>query len=265
MGNKINLMEFKQDTIQDIIESESQIMLHGAELYGEFFINASGFNNLLNNFIKSIDDPEKFIFIAFISQVKKHHTLALFSATRRHHIQAGLDLRYVLEAGAWAAYAMAHKDKNKFCETDTDGILSIPERLEKAKNKWIDGNFKVKSDEIKRLKELINRSVAHSNIVYTFQNFETKLTKGKGFYTPFFDFDDDYKIKTDLWSVANIARGLIDLFYGVNLQYKVFRLINDFGLRFKELSTQNDRLKAEMTKHPRYQRAMARRHNRGLI
>ena len=234
-------------------------MLHGAELYGEFFINASEFNNLINNFIKSIDDPSKFIFVAFLSQVKKYHVLALFSSVRRHHIQAGLNLRYVLEAGAWAAYAIAHKNKNKFCEIDANGILSIPKKLEKARNKWLDQNFKIKSDEIKRLKDLINKSVAHSNIVYTFQNFETKLVEGKGFYTPFFDFDDEYIIKTDLWSIANTGRGLLDLFYGMNLQYKVFQLIDDFNSRFEALSVQNNKLKAEMTEHPRYKRTVARR------
>lgn len=248
-------MGFKQSTIGDLIESENQMILHGAERYGEYFINASEFNNLLNNFIKSIDDPGKFIFVAFLSQVRKHHTLAHFSSVRLHHIQAGLNLRQVFEAGAWAAYAMAHEDKNKFCETDVNGILDVPKKLKEARDKWLDQNFKVKSDEIKQLKDLINRSVAHANIIYAFQNFKMKPADDPGFHTPFFDFDDEYRVKTDLWFIANTALGLIDLFYGVNLQYKVFRLIDGFGPRFRALVEQNNKLKAEMMSTERYRNA----------
>jgi len=247
-------MEFKQSTIGDLIESEREMVLTGAERYGEYFINASEFNVLLNSFVKSIDDPSKFIFVAFLSQVRKHHTLALFSAVRLHHIQSGLNLRQVLEAGAWGAYAMVHGDRDKFCETDADGILNIPKKLKIASNKWLDQNFKIKSDELKKLKELINKSVAHSNIVYTSQNFEMRSVNNPGFHTPFFDFDDEYKVKNDLWFIANIALGLMDLFYEVNQKYKVFQLVDDFNIRFKQLVNQNNRLKSEMMEHPRFKK-----------
>lgn len=38
------------------------------------YSNASDFNHLLQTFIKSIDDPDKFLSIAFIFQLKKYHT-----------------------------------------------------------------------------------------------------------------------------------------------------------------------------------------------
>ena len=248
------IMEFKQTTIGDLIESEREMVLTGAERYGEYFINASEFNALLNNFVKSIDDPGKFIFVAFLSQVRKHHTLALFSAVRLHHIQCRLNLRQVLEAGAWAAYAMVHENRDRFCETDVEGILHIPERLKTARNNWLNQNFKIKSDKIKNLKKIINKSAAHANIIYTFQNFKAKPVDDPGFHTPFFDFDDDYKVKNDLWFIANIALDLMDLFYGVNQQYKVFQLADDFNTRFKQLVDQNNRLKSEMIKHPRFKK-----------
>ena len=247
-------MEFKQTTIGDIIESEREMVLTGAERYGEYFINASEFNALLNNFVKSIDDPSKFIFVAFLSQVRKYYTLALFSAVRLHHIQCGLNLRQVLEAGAWAAYAMAYGDRDKFCETDADGILDIPKKLKTARDDWFNQNFKIKSDELKKLKGLINKSVAHANIVYAFQNFEMKPVNDPGFHTPFFDFDDEYKVKNDLWFIANIALGLMDLFCGVNQQYKVFQLVDNFNVRFKQLVDQNNKLKLEMMEHPRFKK-----------
>lgn len=244
-------MIFKQATVGEIIESERDMILKGAELYGEFFVNASEFNDLLINFIKSIDDPSKFIFLAFLSQVRKHHTLALFSSVRLHHIQAGMNLRQVFEAGAWAGYAMASSDKNKFCE-EVGGSIAVPKRLKTARDTWLDQNFKPKSDEIKRLKELLNGSVAHSNIIYTFQNFEAKPANDPGFNLPFFDFFDEYRIKTDLWFVANTALGLLDMFYGINLQYKVFKFVDDFMPRYKVLASQNNALKQQMMSSTRF-------------
>ena len=244
-------MEFKQSTIGEIIDSEKEMVLTGAQRYGEYYINAGEFNALLNNFIKSIDDPGKYIFVAFLSQVRLNATLALFSSVRLHHVQAGLNLRHILESGAWAAYAMGNAENNKFYENDKDGILQVPKKLKEARDLWLTNNFQPKSDEIKRLKKIINESVAHSNIVYAFQNFETKISE-YGFHTPFFDFTDDYKVKCDLWFLANIILGLLDLFYGVNLQYKVFKLRDDFLPVFRGLVDQNNKLKAEMMNHPRF-------------
>ena len=76
-----------------------------------------------------------------------------------------------------------------------------------------------------------------------------------GFKTTFFDPENDFWIKTDLWFVANTALGLLDLFYGVNQKYKVFQLIDDFGPKFKKLVDENDRLKTEMIDTENYKRA----------
>ena len=217
-------MDFKQSTIGDIIESEKEMALTGAQRYGEYFINAAEFNALLNNFVKSIDDIEKFIFVAFLSQIRKNATLALLSSIRIHHVQAGMNLRQLLEAGAWAAYAMGNSEKGKFYEDGSNGILGVPKKLKVARDTWLTQNFQPKSEEIRRLKELINNSVAHSNIAYAFQNFEMSPKDNPGFHTPFFDFDDEYKVKTDLWFLANILMGLLDLIYGVNLNIKFFSL-----------------------------------------
>lgn len=247
-------MEFKQNTIGEIIESEKQMLLHGAECFGDYFINASEFNHLLQDFIKSIDDPDKFIFVAFLFQIRKQHTLALFSAVRRHHVQTSMNLRYVIEAGQWAAYAMGNSEKEKFYREDENGIMFVEEKHWQAMYKWLDENFKPKADETKKLKKIISGSDAHSNIVYAFQNFKMGPIDDPGFKTTFFDKEDSYLIKTDLWFVGNTALGLLDLFYGVNQKYKVFQLIDDFDERFKKLVRQNDELKAEMMNTDRFKK-----------
>ncbi len=80
------------ETIEDILVAEREMIPLAEKQYGDAFRNASGFNNLLNNFLKSAN-PDTWIFIMFLSQIKKHHTLALFSVVRLHHIQAMLNLR----------------------------------------------------------------------------------------------------------------------------------------------------------------------------
>ena len=201
-------MEFKQDTIGDILTSEHEMVLHGAECYGDYFINASEFNHLLQQFIKSVD-PDRFIFAMFLAQIRKHHLLAHFSATRLHHIQAMMNLRQVLEAGSCAAYAIANPDQTGFTDIDENGIADISQDLTKKRYKWLEDNFKKGSDTIKNMKGTINDSTAHSNIVYAHNNFRFDGDQGK-FVTPFFDIKDDYLVKTDLWQIGNIAQKIID-------------------------------------------------------
>src|SRR2546430_9857689 len=55
---------------------------------------------------------------SFFAQVKKHHMLALFSTVRLHKVQALMNLRQVLEAGACAAFAIANPDHKHFVDTD---------------------------------------------------------------------------------------------------------------------------------------------------
>jgi hypothetical protein len=246
-------MEFKQVTIGDIIESESQMILHGAERFGDYFINASEFNNLLQQFIKSID-PDRFIFAIFLAQVRKHHLLAHFSAVRLHHVQAMMNLRQVLEAGSCAAYAIANPDGAGFADIDENGIADASQALTKKRYKWLEDNFKKGSDGIKNMKEAINESTAHSNIVYAHNNFRFDGEQRK-FVTPFFDIEDDYFVKTDLWQIGTIAMGLMDLFYGVNKDFGVIKFVDYFIPRLKALEAENHRLKAEIMSTDRFNNA----------
>jgi hypothetical protein len=95
-------MEFKQNTIGQILDSENEAVVTASERYGEYFDHALACSTLITQFLKSID-PDRYVFASFLSQVKKHHFLALLSAVRLHRIQSMMNLRQVLEAGACAA------------------------------------------------------------------------------------------------------------------------------------------------------------------
>lgn len=237
-------MDFKQTTIGEILDSEREMVLKGAERYGEYFVNAADFNHFLNEFIVSVD-PDRFMFALFLSHIRKHHTLALFSAIRLHHVQAMMDMRQALEAGACAAYAIANINVEDFTDVNDQGIINPSDHLTKKRYKWLEDNFKKGSDAIKNMKGTINRGPAHADTAYAHKTFNFDTETGK-FDTPFFDIEDDYHVKTDLWMIGNVAMGLMDLFYGVNKERSVIKFANGFIPRLKELEKQNHKLKNEM-------------------
>ncbi len=235
----------KQDTVQDLINGEQALLAEAKDKYGEYFSHALEFGNFLSSFLASID-PDRYVFGAFLSQIRKNYFLALFSALRLHHVQANMDLRQMLESGAWAAYALANPEQEKFA-VKINGLLEVTEKLTDARNKWLDSNFKTGSDTLKALKGIINDSVAHANIVYALNNFRLNTAAGK-FETPYFDFEDRYQVKTDLWFMANIARGLLDLFYGVNAGRNVIKYAPEYVKKYTALAASNDALRTEMLK-----------------
>jgi hypothetical protein len=222
------------------------------DLYWEFFQNTFWFIELLNNCIKTIDDLTKFKFVYFLSHIKKHLTLALFSSLRQHHVQTGMDLRQVLEATSWAIYALWNSENEKFCTKKENWSINVPEKLGKARNKWIQENFPEKSKEIVKLKDLINWSVAHSDLIYTFLTLDAKDIEKWILHTPFFDIYDEYKVKNDLWFVANVTMGILDLFVWANDKFKVFQFEGNFLSKFRLLINQNNQLKLQMMNHPRF-------------
>lgn len=234
-------MEFKQDNLGEIIESEREMLLTAADRFGDFFINVSEFNDLLNNFLESVDQ-DRFIFAMFLSQIRKHSTLAIFSTVRLHHVQASLNLRQVLEAGSCAAYAIANIDREDFADFDDNGFLDASQKLTKKRYKWLEENYLDGSTAIYNMKNNINTSSAHSNIIYAHNNFNFDIKAGK-FETPFFDMEDEYRVQITLWSIANTIMMLIDLFYGVNRDRNVIKFIDDFIPQLKNLEKENLRLK----------------------
>lgn len=226
-----------------MVESEKAMVLDGEKNYGDYFKNTETFNFFLGEFLKSID-MEQYVFAIFLSQLRKHHTLALFSALRLHHIQAMMNLRQVLEAGAWAAYAIGNPNHECFAKNNYQGVADIPDSLNVKKNKWLDQHYKKGSDAIKKMKQGINETTSHSGIVYAYQTFNFDAEAGK-FDSPFFD-KDDFMVKSDLWMVGNVAMVLLDLFYGVNKGRDVIKFKDDFIPRLKELEKRNAKLREEL-------------------
>jgi hypothetical protein len=87
-------------------------------------IHARNVSLFMSKCIDSIDPGYDF-FAGFYAHVKKHHLLALLSAVRLHHVQTQMDLRQVIEGGAWAAFALAHTDIRPYSSYTQDLTLIL--------------------------------------------------------------------------------------------------------------------------------------------
>jgi hypothetical protein len=252
-------MEFKQSTPEEINESERLMVLKAPERFDKYYTHASEANGLLNQFMASID-ASGFIFTIFLSQVRKHLLLAIFSFIRQHEVQAMMDMRQVLEAGANAAYAIANPDVSHFADIGDDGNINPSQDLTNKRYVWLETNYPDGSKAIKYMKGSVNGLPAHSNIVNAMTNFSHDPAANV-FKTPFFDPEDEYRIKCNLWWIANVAYGLMDLFYGVNRGRDVIKFIPNFPERLKALRSENDLLKAEIAATDRFKAAQSKSAN----
>jgi hypothetical protein len=166
-----------------------------------------------------------------------------------------MNLRHVLEAGSCAAFAIANPDPSHFVTTDGQGVLNASQKLMARIYKWLDEKYPNGSKSVKSIKELINASTAHANLAFTGSNF--KVRDGR-ISSPFFDFEDPYFIKADLWRIGNIAICLLDLFYGVNQNLGVIKFVDDFHDKFDALVSQSKAIHAEVTSTDRCKAAAAK-------
>lgn len=244
----------KQSNLSEIIQTEYGLLKEAPEKYKKFFSHAIESYKLLQSFVLKIED-EGWLFVAFLSQLKKHHLLGLLSSVRRHHVQFVMNLRQVLESGTNASYAIGSPKAEDFALSTPEGILEIPEKLKQKRYKWLGKNYPKSSKTIELMKKLIQKS-SHSNIIDAHRTFKYEAkNKTAQLKTPFFDFKNDFQIKSDLWSLANMAMGLMDLFYGINLKYQVITFSPNFIKDLQSLEKENKRLKKIIMNTPRFKRA----------
>ncbi|MFK4448345.1 hypothetical protein ABH944_008403 [Caballeronia udeis] len=153
-------------------------------------------SNIMDWPIKDCD-----IFIRFLSQMKKFHTLCLTSLVRQHRIQAQMNLRYFLESTVHAAYSLVHVETTNYFDS-ADGQTHDPQKASRAAYRWLGEHFQQHSDEIKKIKDQIDEQTAHANVLNSFRNFLFVGGDTPEIHTSFFDFEDDPWLKVDLWECA---------------------------------------------------------------
>jgi hypothetical protein len=252
-------MVLKQSTVEEITESERDLVLTADQRYGDFSRHARECSLFLSRCIISVH-RDRMMFARFFSLLKKHHMLALLSALRLHKVQTMINLRQVLEAGAAAAFAIANPETEHFATTDGQGFIDPSQELTKKRHRWLDKNFPAGSAAIKENKERINNYFAHPNVVLTNQTFEVNEAINE-ISTPFFDVEDEFQVKFDLWLTASISIDVMDFLYGVNKGRNVVKFIPNFESDLHQFHQRNRDLLTEMQSTERYKRAFAMMQN----
>lgn len=241
-------MSLPQGSLIEIAESELKLFHDAESSFGEYYGIAVRSSVMLSTFIKSVDS-RGLMFIRFMSQVKKHHTLALFSTVRLHQVQAMLDLRYTIESAVAAAYALAFHQPGDFAELTDLGTWDSKQKFASRRNQWLNEHHPQASEYLKSIKDYINNSHAHANMVYTSNN----LIEGDGHASaPFFDVLDEYYVKTDLWMLSGVGLSIVDLLYGENEKLRIIEFSDDLGRTFNEIRVRNEALREEMRSGPRF-------------
>ncbi|HJZ69610.1 MAG TPA: hypothetical protein VKF81_15910 [Blastocatellia bacterium] len=243
-------MTLKQATFEEIVESERELILTADQRYGKYYLHARECAILLSRCIISVD-PDRMMFARFFSLIKKQVMLALLSTLRLHKVQALMNLRQVLEAGAAAAFAIANPEPEHFARTDANGFIDASQDLTEKRYKWLAKHFPAGSEAIKKKKNLINDFAAHANVVATNQTFEVNEV-GNEISAPFFDTEDEYHVKTDLWQTASISIELMGLLYEVNKTQNVLEFIPNFEHHLRRVYDDNSALLMEMKSTKRY-------------
>jgi hypothetical protein len=199
---------------------EHQMVMEAADKYGAFYVNAYNTTILLSNMVMwPVVDCD--LFLRFLSQMKKHHSLSLLSTVRLHQIQAKLTLRYFLESTVHAAFSVVHLDTKNYLDLDNQKV-GDPQRASRQAYKWIEGAFSSHSEAIQRIKDQINAHTAHSHVLNSQHNFALVPGERPEIVTSFFDFEDDEWVKVDLWQCAQAGLIAIDLLLAVQKQHGVF-------------------------------------------
>jgi hypothetical protein len=260
-------MAYPQSTLEEIVASERSMFLDGESRYGRHFQHARDATMYLSLCVATVEHDRSDTFGRLFSLTKKHHTLAFLSALRLHKVQAMLNLRQALEAGAGAAYAIANPDVRGFADIDAFGIMNPSKKLTEKRYRWLDENHPKASKRIEDIKKQINDQNAHANIISADATFRVGPT-GDVADLPFFDAEHKDMVQTDLHVISSAAITLMDLFYGVAKDAArvtgrpVVEFRPDFSNRIAILATQSNALLDEIKGGQFFKTAMRKEEER---
>ena len=246
-------MTFPQSTLEDLVESERQMVLGAEARFGKYWVAARESSILLSRCIDAIDEDRMHVG-RFNAILKKHHLLAIMSTVRLHKSQPMWNLRQVLEAGAHAAFAIANPDDEHFFEWE-DGLPVLSKKPTRKRYDWLEQNHKALSDAIKAKKDRLNESQTHANVVTSHSVFRIE---GDQVHAPFFDIEDEFHVKLDLWLAMAIALDMMKLFREVNQGRNVIKFVENFDLHLATLEERTVALWNEIGATERMQRALQR-------
>ncbi len=247
-------MKKHSGTLTEIIESEHDKTLNALNKYGKNFAHNLNVFQLLESFFAEFNAQQD-IFPRLYYSTRNFYLLTLFSTIRLHHVQSSLNLRQLIESGTDSAYAIAFPEVKKFAKTDEFGIMDSTKKLKSKRYKWLSKNYPATSNAILKIKEPVQFS-SHSNLIDTNRGYKFLSSKGGvQIQVSYFDFEDDYMEKSALWQLANTTLAIMGLWYEVSLNYKSIEAMSNFVEKHSELMQENQKIKNEIIKTERFQKA----------
>jgi hypothetical protein len=233
----------------EMADEEHRLVRDGIALHGDFYENAAATTVAFSNLVGyPIADCESFL--RFHAKAKKHHTLAVLSAVRRHRAQASLNLRSYLEATVQAAFALAHSDVSNFF--DAAKMLPVDEqKVMRRAYKWLAEKYPPSNESIKVIKDRINTTDAHASFASSQHHFHFDPTT-RAIHTPFFDIEDVQFVNVQLCLFAQAGLIGLDLLLAARNDFGCFLPARDMDQIWSNLTHQNDALFQRLLQEPRW-------------
>jgi len=233
----------------ELAEEEHRLVRDGIALHGDFYENATGATVAFANLVaQPISDCESFL--RFHAKAKKHHTLAVLSAVRRHRAQASFNLRSYLEATVQAAFALEHTSVSNFF--DTTKTLPVDEqKVMRRAYIWLAEKYPPSNESIKGIKGRINQNDTHASFVSSQHSFHFDPAT-RAIHTPFFDIEDVQFVDFQLCLCAQAGLIGLDLLLAARNDFGVFLHARDMDQIWSNLTHQNDALFQRLMREPRW-------------
>ena len=237
-----------------ISQTEHDLVVNAATKYGAAFVNAHDLVMFSWNFLKKVG-PDALAFTLFLSQFQKGITLSFLSALRNHEVQFNLMLRQVLEASALASYALHNPNVDDFGKPNADNCLFANRKVTGKAYKWLEKEYPMHSKSMKYMKDQINESYAHANILPASDSIQFELKK---IGSIFFNKPDPLFTIQHLWWIGNVIIGILDLFEQIIIHHPIVALVPNFQDKMKQFGRVNTQIKMELQANPRFARWLSK-------
>ncbi|MCA6289683.1 hypothetical protein [Phenylobacterium sp.] len=241
----------KTTTLDSLAAEERKHYRNAQKRLGAPYLVARETTILLTTFIK-FASKNRYVFAGFIALIQNHQTLSLLSSVRFHHVQAMMNLRQALESASNAAFALANPLESY--SDETTGFMLDSRAVSSRSIKWIESEFQEHSDQIKNIKNEINRNSAHSNIIQSARLVDTDFDNDI-INTSFFDREDQYDNIADLLIISKSAIIIMDLIWAVNQKHGGISFSDDFTKRFSQVRADHADLVENLKQTKRFQDA----------
>lgn len=226
-----------------ISSKEDDLIKKASELYGDALSHTESTLVFLWKLPKGAEEEARMSML-FWTQLNKALWLALLASLRRHTVQVHHMMRFALESGCLACFALHERNMAAYGSiNDEIDMLEPDDKVLKKAYDWLEQNYPTHSTTIKIMKDVTNTLYAHANVIPAL--FNTTINhKANVFERKFFDVRTEKKhVFMHLWWIANVAFGFADLYAQVAQKEPIVALPSEFTEKMTQIAKENERQK----------------------